>query len=130
MFKVRKENDILVRFTFFLLPSFVVFAAASHLCLLDLPHFLSIFLQVYGDFRDVTPAGSEELFVYRRDLDGRTALVLLNFSQTNTSFVIPSLGRPLDGARLLIGNYDVAEDVVEGQEVELRPYEGRVYLLA
>jgi hypothetical protein len=56
---------------------------------------------------------------------------MLNFSKEVAPFVIPSLDRLLENARLLIGNYDGPEEkLVEGETIQLQPFEGRVYLLA
>ena len=67
----------------------------------------------------------ESVFAYKRSLDGVTALVLLNFTDTDVPIKLD-----LDGittARLLLSNYDV-EDAHLADGITLRGYEGRVYL--
>jgi oligo-1,6-glucosidase len=78
-------------------------------------------LIVYGDYELLLPE-DEKLFAYRRRYEGRSLLVVCNFS----GGAVPApaeLGLRSGGkGRLLIGNYAGAEDAV------IRPWEGRAYL--
>jgi oligo-1,6-glucosidase len=71
---------------------------------------------VYGDYELLLPE-HEKLFAYRRRFEGKTLLVVCNFSG------LP-LATPLPGekGRLLIGNYDETTDGL------IRPWEGSAYL--
>jgi oligo-1,6-glucosidase len=78
-------------------------------------------LIVYGDYELLLPK-DEKLFVYRRRYEGKSLLVICNFS--GDSVPAPAeLGLKLSGkGKLLIGNYAEAEDGL------IRPWEGRAYL--
>lgn len=72
-------------------------------------------VMVYGEYEDLS-AGDEQLYVYRRQLDGVTWLVVLNHADQENRYEVP------DGASLLLGNYDAAADAGV-----LRPHEARIY---
>jgi glycosidase len=89
---------------------------------------------VYGTYTLHLPE-HECLWVYERELtpeddpemesdEGERVLVLLNFSDTPTTFDPPASLRGLD-VDVLVGNYDA--DVDEVAPRELRPYEARVF---
>ncbi|KAJ6548649.1 glycoside hydrolase family 13 protein [Mycena capillaripes] len=79
---------------------------------------------IYGDFTSLSPE-NEEVFAYTRSYKDWRALILLNFTNRKVSFALP------DGNwskhRLVFGNYAGAPDGLTG-EVELKGYEGRVYI--
>lgn len=79
-------------------------------------------LFIYGNFTLRYPK-HKKLFVYERQDGKDKALVLLNFSETETAFTCPE-GWDLAKAKLLIGNYDVKDPT---KCESLQPYECRVY---
>lgn len=56
--------------------------------------------------------------------------MLLNFSKETVAYEVPELGegKTLEGAKLVIGNYE-EEEMLSGQTVRMKPYEGRIYLV-
>lgn len=82
----------------------------------------------------------EQIFAYTRTLGDATALVLLNFAETEVSFALDPALEDLEGFRLLLGNYEDDEALNDGLVVitgetgesicewAMRGYEGRVYL--
>jgi len=82
--------------------------------------------QIYGDFVDVSN-DHPYVLAHTRSLEGSTLLVMLNFSDQEVDFHIPSISPPL---RLLLGNYgDELPSALAIKYYHLRGYEGRVYLL-
>ena len=95
--------------------------------------------KIYGDFT-IIDEPNEDLFCYWRRLDALLVLIILNFTEKDVNWKIPTTTGPelnlpnLDGAtfELLVSNYDDAAASVRlglGDEVKLSGYEGRVYLL-
>ncbi|MGZ4106278.1 MAG: alpha-amylase family glycosyl hydrolase, partial [Tumebacillaceae bacterium] len=83
-------------------------------------------IMVYGDFKEYFPE-NEQLYVYTRRLGDEQLLVVLNFFEQEAAISLPD-DVTFASKELLISNYEV--DAVEDiQEIELRPYEARVYLL-
>ncbi|MGZ4123455.1 MAG: alpha-amylase family glycosyl hydrolase, partial [Tumebacillaceae bacterium] len=83
-------------------------------------------IMVYGDFHEYFPE-NEQLYVYTRRLGDEQLLVVLNFFEQEAAISLPE-DVTFASKELLISNYEV--DAVEDiQEIELRPYEARVYLL-
>ncbi|KAF7345695.1 Glycoside hydrolase family 13 protein [Mycena venus] len=91
---------------------------------------------IYGDFQHLAPQ-HEEVFAYLRAYKGRRALVVLNFTERDISFRLPSEG--YSGFKLVFGNYYTEDEVTcvasgetfnpsLGDKVALRGYEGRVYI--
>ena len=67
--------------------------------------------------------------MFTRASESAKALILLNFSEEEETFSIPS--RILETTMtLVLGNYDEqgAISVASGNEILLRPYEGRLYV--
>jgi len=81
---------------------------------------------VYGAYRPLLEE-HDRIFAYLRTLNDERALIILNFHEGPTEFVLPE-DVQFAGKDLLIANYDVdAEQDI--RRFELRPYEARVYLL-
>ncbi|WP_152419456.1 glycoside hydrolase family 13 protein [Halobiforma nitratireducens] len=106
--------------------------------LIDLRERRDIF--VYGDYELLLP-DHPEVFAYRRTLesegtdggasetddggDREELIVVCNFADGEPTVDVPALaGREAD---LLVGNYGGVADRQSGGELELRPYEARVY---
>lgn len=83
-------------------------------------------LFVYGTY-ELLLANHPKLFVYTRQLGGRKAIVINNFSEHETRFSVP---HSVDYTRsdLVLHNYDAADKKLR-KEFTLKPYETRVYLL-
>jgi oligo-1,6-glucosidase len=78
---------------------------------------------VHGDYELLLPE-DKRLFVYRRKFEGKTLLVICNFSAEKVEGIKTADLWGDAGGKLLIGNYD-------GEPAEpslIRPYETRVYL--
>ncbi|OAT81983.1 glucohydrolase [Bacillus sp. MKU004] len=82
-------------------------------------------IMVYGSYELLMP-DHDKIYAYTRKYEGRTMLVMLNFSDEKPVFKLPTEYEGAGG--LLIGNYRV-EAGTDIREVELRPYEARVYLM-
>jgi oligo-1,6-glucosidase len=83
-------------------------------------------IMVYGSY-DLLHPDHEQIYSYVRKYEGQTLLVILNFSGEQPVFELPGHITYTD-KQLFISNYEVgnAEDI---NEIELKPYEARVYLL-
>ncbi|GLB36830.1 putative alpha-amylase domain containing protein [Lyophyllum shimeji] len=83
---------------------------------------------IYGDFADIS-SDHEQVFAYTRTLGNTTALVLLNFKETEVSFVLPS-ERGWSAFKLILQNYDGGLEDGRGiaDRVLLRGFEGRIYV--
>jgi oligo-1,6-glucosidase len=81
----------------------------------------------FGDYAPILEE-HDEVMAYLRSLDGHPhrALVLLNFLDGRPHVELPP-GVEYDHADLLCANYDVADP--DPRELDLRPYEARVYRL-
>jgi oligo-1,6-glucosidase len=79
---------------------------------------------VYGDYDPLTPDHGS-LWVYTRTLGDDRLLVTLNFDDDHTRYDVPD--RLAGAAEVLVANYDGVGDPVG--EVDLRPWEARVYRL-
>ncbi|MHB9142621.1 MAG: glycoside hydrolase family 13 protein [Paludibacter sp.] len=81
---------------------------------------------VYGDYHLLFPE-NEQIFAYIRKLEQSRLLVILNFFADKAFFSVPK-ELVFHSVQLLISNYklDEASDL---QNIDLRPYEARVYLL-
>ncbi|GAB6099781.1 oligo-1,6-glucosidase [Halanaerocella petrolearia] len=80
---------------------------------------------VYGDYR-LLLEDDESIYAYLREYKGEQLLVILNFFADKTKFELPD-SINIDEKELLISNYDVNNEEIS--EIELRPYEARVYKL-
>ncbi|MGD6966277.1 glycoside hydrolase family 13 protein [Rossellomorea vietnamensis] len=83
-------------------------------------------IMVYGSYDLIMP-DHDKIYAYVREYEGVKMIVMLNFSADTPVFELPA---ELQGGskELFIGNYEVdgEEDI---NQVELRPYEARVYLV-
>lgn len=76
---------------------------------------------VHGDYK-LLFADSEEIFAYQRTLRKEKLLVVCNFTDQETAFILP---KEFAGGRYLIANYENP-----GKEGVLRPYEAFAVLIA
>lgn len=82
---------------------------------------------IYGEYKLLLPL-DPDLYVYTRTLDQDTILVILNFFDDTPVIEWPKTLRDMS-RDLLISNYDLPPDA-EGDRIQLRPYEARVYRLS
>ncbi|KAG6846965.1 hypothetical protein H0H93_010858 [Arthromyces matolae] len=89
---------------------------------------------IYGNFVDLDPE-HEQVLVYTRTLGEVTALVVLNFKETEITYSLGSHGARTwkEDAKYVIGNYPPgppgAGDVaLNGDVIVLRGFEGRLYI--
>lgn len=75
-------------------------------------------LIVYGSYQLLDPE-NEQLYVYRRDLDGQSLLVVSNFTDREADWRLP---QEFEGAKLLLTNEE------EIEEQKLSAYGARVYI--
>lgn len=80
---------------------------------------------VYGDYNLILE-DNKDIYAYTRKLKDETLLVICNFCENLTKFSLPNNIKYLHG-ELLISNYIVEAKGID--EIVLRPYEARVYLL-
>ncbi|ACL69702.1 glycoside hydrolase family 13 protein [Halothermothrix orenii] len=78
---------------------------------------------IYGDY-ELVDEGNDDVYAYRRFLDNEEMLVLLNFTDKETSCDVSPYN--LEDKELIISNYKGGQKV-KGTEVTLRPYEARIY---
>ncbi|MGP7817442.1 alpha-glucosidase C-terminal domain-containing protein, partial [Niallia sp. 01092] len=69
----------------------------------------------------------DEIFAYIRSLGNEKLLVVCNYYEQNTTFILPE-SITFNEKELLISNYQTDESE-EIKEINLRPYEARVYKL-
>ena len=77
---------------------------------------------VYGDFREYQPE-HEKLYIYERNYEGQKLYVVLNFSDTDTEFVLPEAWKG-EETEPLLGNYP--QEPLKNRR--MRPYEAAVYI--
>jgi oligo-1,6-glucosidase len=80
---------------------------------------------VYGTYREIL-RDHDQIFAYLRCHEGKTLLVLLNFSDREALFEKPADVKPMD-PKIIIANYP-ANNEPSLDRVTLRPYEAKVYL--
>ncbi len=80
-------------------------------------------IAVYGDFKEYME-DSESLYVYERNFEGKTMLVILNFTEEEQNFEIPEKFKNMN-SKLYISNYENADKF---EKNILRPYEAIVYI--
>ncbi|KAH7920510.1 glycoside hydrolase family 13 protein [Leucogyrophana mollusca] len=80
---------------------------------------------IYGDFMMLLPS-NEQVFSYTRTLGDSSALVVLNFRETETSVSVLE-DAAVKGFRFVLGNYAGVEKGLTST-VTLRGYEGRIYI--
>lgn len=68
----------------------------------------------------------ENIYAYLRKLNNETLLVICNFKGENSKFILPE-NIKYQKVQRLISNYNV--DSYEIENIDLKPYEARVYLL-
>ncbi len=79
----------------------------------------------YGNFKAIDLENKESFF-YARTLNGKTILVLTNFTNKEKEFEIES-AYSLENAKVLISNYQ--ENTIKGQKISLKPYQGVAFKL-
>jgi len=82
---------------------------------------------IYGDFVDIAE-GNEKVFAFLKRSESSEALVLLNFTADNVSLTLPEIDR-FKNATLILGNYDPTVAPLENSTVNLRGYEGHIWVL-
>ncbi|MGP7819754.1 alpha-glucosidase C-terminal domain-containing protein, partial [Niallia sp. 01092] len=70
----------------------------------------------------------DQIFAYVRSLGNEKLLVVCNYYEQNTTFILPE-SITFNEKELLISNYHTDESE-EIKEINLRPYEARVYKLS
>jgi oligo-1,6-glucosidase len=83
-------------------------------------------IMVYGSY-DLILKDHEQIYAYVRKYEGQTLLVILNFSKEQPLFELPN-EITYQEKQLFIHNYEVNEEEAM-EEITLRPYEARAYLL-
>jgi oligo-1,6-glucosidase len=78
---------------------------------------------IYGDYADCDP-GHPAVFAYRRTIEDRGHLVVLNMSSDAISYGLPAGVRP---GPLVLGN--LGDAPTAGRHLTLRPWEARIYRL-
>ncbi len=78
---------------------------------------------VYGDYFDLDP-DHEQLFAYTRTGENNTYLVVLNMSSTGAVFTPPA---EFKHYTLVVGNLPGAPESIEGESMDLKPWEARMY---
>ena len=69
---------------------------------------------------------NEQVFAYTRTLGNTTALVLLNFKETEIKFLLDEV-KDFHGFKFMLGNYPSEEELPRAGVV-LKGYEGKVYV--
>ena len=83
---------------------------------------------VYGD-TEIIDKPNTKIYAYTRTLEDKQVLVVLNFSAENTEFQLPqNLAAKVEADKVMLSNYPVVPHTGK-ENLSLKPYEGRVYLL-
>jgi len=80
---------------------------------------------VYGEYNLISE-NNNEIYAYTRKLGCETLLVICNFFENPSKFIFPN-NIKYEDKELLISNYLVTTESIN--EINLKPYEARVYLL-
>ncbi len=80
---------------------------------------------VYGDY-EVIDEPNQKVYAYRRSIEGKTMVVVLNFTSKHVAFEVPY---KVETLRFLKGNYKGKIEGEEGSILDLRPWEARIYLV-
>lgn len=82
-------------------------------------------VMVYGDYRDWSE-GDPCLYVYTRNWEDTTWMIILNHSDQESDFQLPE---PFDesGMQLILANYPDVTPQSPGRAFRLRPHEARIY---
>ena len=78
---------------------------------------------VYGDYNLLLPE-HEQIYAFTRELDDRKMLVLLNFSETDSTIELEAL-QGLTSENVVIDNYD--DITLAGTSITLKPYQAVIY---
>ncbi len=78
---------------------------------------------IYGDYQ-LLGKDHPDIYAYTRKLDSRTVLVLLNFSDKNSSIELSEIGST---DQLMINNYNSI--IAQGNKVNLKPYQSVIFSL-
>ncbi|QGQ44118.1 glycoside hydrolase family 13 protein [Metabacillus sediminilitoris] len=81
---------------------------------------------VYGSY-DLILKNHEQIYAYTRTFENEKILVMTNLFPQEADFILP-VNLPFKSPELLISNYEVNEEEAI-QNINLRPYEARVYRL-
>ena len=81
--------------------------------------------QTYGIYTEHDHA-NEKVFTYTKEYEEERAIVILNFTQEDVVYDLPSEAGSLDKARGHIGNYPGGLPSIDGRNFSLRPYEAVV----
>jgi len=82
-------------------------------------------VMVYGTYQNIS--GEDlSIFAYVREYEGVQMIVLLNISDEPSIFELPQ-GLKLTAEEIILGNYELQAES-EGQQVQLKPHEARIYL--
>ncbi|MCE7791591.1 alpha-glucosidase [Salipaludibacillus sp. CUR1] len=81
----------------------------------------------YGSY-DLLMAEDTQIFAYKRELNGETALVITNLTEDDAVWKAGKEAPKVSGSDLALSNYE-AEAHKDVSEVPLKPYEARVYLI-
>lgn len=85
---------------------------------------------IYGDYIQVME-DHQRIFAYLRRLDDNIALIIMNFYECHDHFQLPTELHIYGKRQLLMSNYDDTDEMCEDlNDIELRPYEARVYHLS
>ncbi|MCF6410857.1 glycoside hydrolase family 13 protein [Pseudalkalibacillus salsuginis] len=80
-------------------------------------------VMVYGDYADLSEE-DERLYMYTRNLEDHTWLIVLNHSDENYELTLPEESI---NAELKISNYQDVPGTVSNRYMTLRPHEARIY---
>lgn len=78
---------------------------------------------MYGDFKEYME-DSENLYVYERNFEGKTMLVILNFTGEEQNFELSEKFKDMN-SKLYASNYDNTDKF---ENNTLRPYKALVYI--
>jgi oligo-1,6-glucosidase len=70
---------------------------------------------------------NEQVFAYTRTLGNTTALVLLNFKETEVTYPLDEVER-FAGFKFVLGNYPSDDQELPSGSIVLKGYEGKVYI--
>lgn len=80
----------------------------------------------YGSY-DLLMPDHEQIFAYKRELNDYIAIVITNLSKDRVEWVAEDETQLVASEHLLLANHDVSSHELV-KEIELKPYEARVYL--
>lgn len=74
---------------------------------------------VYGDYEEIDPKNNE-LYIYKRTYDGKTLIVVCNFTSNTVKYPLQKIAEKLNNPKILISNYSRTKI---SEENYLLPYE-------